>query len=95
MPLTWGWQPLSNDELGMLIGIGLLATVSQIIMSKAYSLAPPGIIGPFAYLAIVFAGIIAWLRWGETPDLTSLIGAGLIFSASLLSIPRRRNASAD
>ena len=40
-------------------------------------------------------GIIAWLRWGETPDLTSLIGAGLIFSASLLSIPRRAKASPD
>lgn len=93
VPLTWAWQPLSNHELGMLISIGLLATVSQIVMSKAYSLAPPGIIGPFAYLAIVFAGIIAWLRWGETPDLASLIGAGLIFSASLLSIPRRRRAS--
>jgi drug/metabolite transporter (DMT)-like permease len=39
----------------------------------------------------VFAGIIAWLRWGETPDLTFLIGATLIFSASLLSISRRRN----
>src|SRR5690606_9264885 len=45
VPLTWAWQPLSNQELAMLIGIGLLATVSQIIMSKAYSLAPPGIIG--------------------------------------------------
>ena len=70
--------------------IGLLATASQIVMSKAYSLASPGLIGPFAYLAIVFAGLIAWLRWGETPDLTSLIGAALIFSASLLSIARSK-----
>jgi drug/metabolite transporter (DMT)-like permease len=59
-------------------------------MSKAYGLAPPGLIGPVAYLAIIFAGVIAWLRWGETPDLTSLIGAALIFSASLLSIARSK-----
>jgi drug/metabolite transporter (DMT)-like permease len=89
VPLTWAWQPLDQHQLGLLLVIGLLATVSQIVMSKAYGMAPPGLIGPFAYLAIVFAGIIAWLRWGEMPDLTSLIGAALIFSASLLSIIRR------
>lgn len=89
MPLTWAWQPLDSHDLGLLLVIGLLATVSQIVMSKAYALAPPGVIGPIAYLAIVFAGLIAWLRWGEMPDLTSLLGAALIFAASLLSIPRR------
>ncbi len=90
IPLLWAWQPLSLRELGLLGIIGLLATTSQLVMSKAYSLAPPGLIGPFAYLAIVFSGIIAWQLWGETPDLGSLLGAGLIFSASLLSISRSR-----
>ncbi|MET1076521.1 MAG: DMT family transporter [Pseudomonas sp.] len=91
IPLAWAWQPVTTHALWLLLGIGLLATVSQIVMSKAYGLAPPGLIGPFAYLAIVFAGVIAWLRWGETPDLTSLLGAALIFAASLLAIPRRRS----
>ncbi|WPC03237.1 DMT family transporter [Pseudomonas benzenivorans] len=89
IPLTWAWQPLGTRELGALLVIGLLATVSQIIMSKAYALAPPGLIGPFAYLAIVFAGLLAWLRWGEAPALSSLFGAALIFVASLLSIRRQ------
>lgn len=89
IPLSWSWQPLHAHELWLLLLIGLLATISQIVMSKAYSLAPPGLIGPFAYLAIVFAGAIAWMRWGETPDLKSLLGAALIFAASLLSIQRR------
>ncbi|MES2821435.1 MAG: DMT family transporter [Pseudomonadota bacterium] len=90
VPLAWAWQPLQPHDLWLLMGIGLLATTSQIIMSKAYGLAPPGLIGPFAYLAIVFAGLIAWLRWGEIPSLTSLLGAALIVAASLLSITRRR-----
>ncbi|WP_414704102.1 DMT family transporter [Pseudomonas sp. UBA2684] len=89
IPLAWAWQPLSDHQLSLLLGIGLLATASQLIMSKAYGLAPPGAIGPVAYLAIVFAGAIAWWRWGETPDATSLAGAALIFAASLLSISRR------
>jgi len=90
IPLTWSWQPLDATQLSWLLGIGLLATASQVIMSRAYGLAPPGLIGPVAYLAIVFAGIIAWLLWGETPDNLSLFGAALIFAASLLSVARRR-----
>ena len=89
VPLSWAWQPLDNHQFGMLLGIGLLATVSQIIMSKAYALAPPGQIGPVAYLAIVFAGLIAWWLWGEVPDVLSVSGALLIFAAGLLSISRR------
>jgi drug/metabolite transporter (DMT)-like permease len=90
VPLSWSWQPLDLHTLSLLLLIGLLATTSQLIMSKSYSLAPPGLIGPVSYVAIVFAGVIAWLRWSETPDITSLIGAGLIFSASLLSIRRSK-----
>ena len=95
IPLTWAWQPLDLRELALLGVIGLLATTSQMVMSKAYSLAPPGIIGPFAYLAIVFSGLIAWLAWEETPDASSLIGAGMIFSASLLSISRKPRGPAS
>lgn len=93
IPLSWSWQPLDANQLGWLLGIGLLATASQVIMSRAYGLAPPGLIGPVAYLAIVFAGLIAWLLWGETPDNLSLLGAAFIFAASLLSISRKRQVT--
>ncbi|MHA6493045.1 DMT family transporter [Pseudomonas borbori] len=89
IPMALTWQSIAQPELELLLVIGLLATASQIVMSKAYAMAPPGLIGPFAYLAIVFAGVIAWLRWGETPDPSSLLGAALIFTASLLAIARR------
>lgn len=86
VPLTWAWQPLSSEQLVLLCSAGLLAALAQIVMSRAYTLAPPGLIGPVAYLAIVFAGIFSLILWGEVPDLNSIIGAALIFSASLLSV---------
>jgi drug/metabolite transporter (DMT)-like permease len=39
-----------------------------VCLSKAYGYAPAGKIGPANYLAIIFAGIWAWLLWGEVPD---------------------------
>lgn len=91
VPLSWAWQPLNSTQLILLCSAGLLAALAQIVMSRAYSLAPPGLIGPVAYLAIVFAGIFSLLRWGETPDSASLIGAALIFIASLLAVLWRKH----
>lgn len=88
IPMFWGWQALTPKELGLLVLIGVIASVSQMVMSQAYSLAAPGVIGPFAYLAIVFSGIFAWLLWREVPDLAFVLGALIILFASFLTIVR-------
>ena len=91
VPLLWAWQPLSKQQLILLCAAGLLAALAQIIMSRAYSLAPPGLIGPVAYLAIVFAGIFSFIFWGEVTDVASIMGALLIFSASTLAVFWRKH----
>lgn len=91
VPLLWAWQPLSSDQLILLGAAGLLAALAQIVMSRAYSIAPPGLIGPVAYLAIVFAGVFSLVLWDEIPDLTSVLGAVLIFTASLLAVFWRKH----
>jgi drug/metabolite transporter (DMT)-like permease len=89
LPMLWTWVPLTRQELLLVVGAGILATLSQLAMSRAYSLAPAGKIGPAAYLAIVFAGIWAWLIWGEVPDHLSVIGTIIIFVATLLCLERK------
>ncbi len=56
-----------------------------------FSYAAP-VFTPIAYMAIVFAGVIAWLRWDELPSHTSLLGAALIFAASLIPLLGNRPA---
>ncbi|HQV23284.1 MAG: DMT family transporter [Moraxellaceae bacterium] len=88
VPMYWHWRMLTTQELVYLVGAGTLATLSQISLSKAYSFAPAGKIGPANYLAIIFAGIWAWLLWNEVPDNLSIAGMVLIFMALLLCLPR-------
>ncbi len=88
VPMFWHWRPLTWTETGYLIGAGSLATLSQIALSKAYAYAPAGKIGPANYLAIIFAGLWAWLLWGEVPDRFGIMGMVLIFLALLLCLPR-------
>jgi drug/metabolite transporter (DMT)-like permease len=88
IPMMWLWRSYSVDELLLLCGAGVLATLSQICLSKAYSFAPAGQIGSANYLAIIIAGIWAATLWHEYPDGISIIGMTIILLALLLCMPR-------
>lgn len=88
IPLLWAGRQITLHEFGLLAAVGILATLSQLCLTRAYALAPANRIGPVTYLAIVVAGIYAWGLWGETPDGYALAGTGLILAASLAGLRR-------
>lgn len=87
IPMFWHWRMFTLHELALLITAGLLANISQLFMSYAYSLAPAGKIGPMNYIAIVFAGVWGYVFWRELPDLFTLIGIAIILIAILMCNP--------
>lgn len=87
IPMFWVWRPYTLLELSLLIGVGLLANISQLFLSNAYKLAPAGQIGPVNYIAIIFAGIWGYCFWQEVPDALSLVGFTLILAAILICSP--------
>lgn len=88
IPLAWAGRQVSWHEAGLLAAVGVLATLSQLCLTRAYALAPANRIGPVTYLAIVVAGAYAWGLWGEKPDAFAVAGTGLILAASLVSLRR-------
>lgn len=88
VPLLWAGRAITREEFGLLAAVGILATLSQLCLTRAYALAPANRIGPVTYLAIVVAGIYAWALWGEVPDGYAIAGTGLILAASLVSLRR-------
>ncbi len=67
-----------------LAATGIFATVSQLLMTKAYSLGKAGIVGTITYLEILYAVIIGALMGDAFPDIWSWIGMGLVVLAGLL-----------
>lgn len=88
VPLAWAGRGITAHEFWLLAAVGVLATLSQLCLTRAYALAPANRIGPITYLAIVVAGAWAWALWGEQPDAYALAGIGLIFAATLVSLRR-------
>ncbi|HUS24378.1 MAG TPA: DMT family transporter [Candidatus Binatia bacterium] len=85
VPLLWAWRTPSPHTLALLVATGLLATLGQLSLTRAYALAPAARIGAFAYSSVIFAGVLGWLLWGERPDARSLAGMALVIGCCLLA----------
>lgn len=67
-----------------LVAIGLFATVSQLLMTKAYELTKAGIVGAISYSNIVFALIIGTILGDPLPGVWTTLGIILVVASGLL-----------
>ncbi|MGQ0587463.1 MAG: DMT family transporter [Gammaproteobacteria bacterium] len=90
VPLAWSWSAVPAGMLALLVGVGVLATLGQLCLTRAYALAPAARIGAFTYVAVVFGGLIGWGLWGEQPDAVTFAGMALVIGCCLLAGWRTR-----
>lgn len=85
VPLVWAWETPEGRLLWVLGAMGILAIMAQMCLTKGYSLAPAGQVGPFNYGNVVFAAFLGWVIWDETLDGLTLAGAVLTCSAGIIA----------
>ena len=73
-----------------LVAIGMLGSLGQLSMTRAYALAPASQVSPLGYSSLIFAGLIGYAVWGERPDALGLVGAVAIIGAGIL-VARERS----
>lgn len=66
------------------LAMGVLATISQLLMTKAYSQTKAGIIGAVSYTNILFSIIVGVLLGDALPSLSMTIGIVLVVVAGIL-----------
>jgi len=76
MPMTW-------LQLIYLMLAGIFATIGQFGITLAYKYAPAREISIFDYSNIIFSAIISMVIFDQLPDVLSILGYIVIFSASL------------
>lgn len=95
VPLLWAWQTPTPSALAWLALMGLCATSAQLLLTRAYSIAPAGRIGPFTYVAVVYSSLLGWLFWDEVPGLVTVAGSLLITLAGVLTLYRPPEPNRD
>jgi drug/metabolite transporter (DMT)-like permease len=86
VPLVWRWQSPEPGLWVLLVAVGVLASLAQSLLTRAYSCAPAAQVGPFTYSTVVFAAIAGGVFWDEIPDILSLAGVVLVCLAGILTI---------
>jgi drug/metabolite transporter (DMT)-like permease len=94
VPAAAIWVTPAPEAWAWLLAIGMLATGGQLLMTRAYALAPASRVGPYTYASVLFATAYGWLFWGEILDILTAAGAALVIAAGVLAGRRvRRPAS--
>ncbi|MBD3808339.1 MAG: DMT family transporter [Epsilonproteobacteria bacterium] len=71
-------------EWYMIAGVGVSATISQLLMTKAYSSSKAGIIGAVSYSNIIFATMIGVILGDNLPDFLTILGIILVIISGIL-----------
>jgi drug/metabolite transporter (DMT)-like permease len=88
LPFIGVWPDLV--DVPILVAVGLIGGVAQILMTKAYQLAPASVVAPFDYASLVFALGLGLVVWGEFPTPIELVGTAIIVCSSLFIAFRER-----
>jgi drug/metabolite transporter (DMT)-like permease len=86
VPAIYFWVPPTPLQWVFMMAIGLLAVTSQSANIQAYKVGDASAIAPVDYVRLLFAGLIGWLIFHESPEMETLIGATLIIVASIVTL---------
>ena len=95
--LAGGWHAHTLQGLASLIGVGILATLAQLLLTRAYRTGNMLVNASLQYLGIVWAFLYGALLFDDPVTALSLLGMGLIafagITAARLRQPRHRHKS--
>ena len=83
VPALFVWQWPSAPTFLLVALLGLLAAAAHIALTRAYAVADASAVLPLDYMRLPFVAAIAFLAFGEVPDLWTWVGAGIIAGSAL------------
>lgn len=86
----WFGQPvftaLSGEDLTVLVGLGVSATIAQLAMTRAYRTGHTLTVASLAYLTVVLASLFGVLFWQEQLSSFEWLAIGLIILSGVISV---------
>jgi drug/metabolite transporter (DMT)-like permease len=83
LPAALVWRTPTLLELGLLVLLGCLASVTQVCMIRGYASGEASALAPFEYARLPFAAIYGFFLFAELPDLYTVLGASIIVASTL------------
>jgi drug/metabolite transporter (DMT)-like permease len=97
----FGWLSPTTGEFAALVGIGFLGGTAHIFLTESYRYASASVVAPFDYTSMIWALVLGYAMFGETPTPMIILSSAIIAAAGLfviwrehqLALARRRDAA--
>ncbi|OAM52824.1 hypothetical protein A7981_05130 [Methylovorus sp. MM2] len=80
------FTPIDGLDALLLLSLGLVATIAQLALTRAYRTGHPLVVGSLAYTTVVLASLFGIVLWGETLSFDSWLAIGLIIISGIISV---------
>ncbi|MEP2704829.1 MAG: DMT family transporter [Roseibium sp.] len=100
LPAGWVWTSQAwivpdLETAGLLCLIGLAGGVGQILLTQSYRYADASTIAPFDYVNMLWAIVVGWVIFSETPVPEVVLGALIVIAAGVFVIYREHKLGLD
>jgi drug/metabolite transporter (DMT)-like permease len=90
LPASFFWHWPDAAQLGWLLLIGVLGGSGQLLMTEALHHADTGVVMPIDFCKLLWVTLLAYLAFGEVPDVFTWAGGAVIFASTLYIAYRER-----
>jgi len=90
VPFTWvvpHWT-----DFGIMLMCGAIVLVAQLVAVHACRLAPPQVLAPFDYTAMIWAVLLDIVIWHTLPSLTAIGGSAILIASGIYVLYRETKA---
>jgi len=88
IPALFHWTTPRPTDYLWFVALGLFATLGQLSMVRSFAVADVSAVLPFDFSRLIFAAILGYFFFAESPDAWTWVGAAIIFSAALYTAHR-------
>jgi drug/metabolite transporter (DMT)-like permease len=88
--VPFGWITPPPGDLAMLSLFGVLSIIALACVNRALKLAAASVVVPYQYTMIVWAVVLGYVAFGDTPDVLTVSGALIIAMAGLYILWREQ-----
>lgn len=93
-PALWVWQWPTEVAWAVLFFIGILGTVAQLLLAESLKQADATAVMPFDFLKLVWAAVLGYWIFAQSPGAETWIGGSIIFASGIYVAYRERITSA-
>jgi drug/metabolite transporter (DMT)-like permease len=85
------WVPVAVEHWKWLAALGLFGALGQHLLTEAFRSAPPAVVAPFEYTALLWGILIDWTVWNVLPATRVYVGGGIVIASGLYLIWHERS----